>query len=439
VNSIGLPAIERAQCESVLDVLFDVTNLGLTFGSELTRTGIFRATDAFAREALGHPELALRFAAMHSYAADVQLARFERATSGLLGDRRISVWENSAASLDESMRLVDQLFAAGEDTAERRRLAATLQLLNHTARRRTPDEPYDVYHSLYWPLGQPGHVTARARAITVHDMIPSLFPEFVTDEVIARQRAIIASIDTDRDWVICNSAHTKADFCDITSADPARVFVTPFAASREVFHPEPDAERVRATLQRHGIPGRGYVLSVCTLEPRKNLARLVRAFFALVEAERLDDVRLVLTGPAGWKSHDFYDSLGARPRLRDRIILTGFIPDAELSALYSGAGLFVYPSLYEGFGLPALEAMQCGVPVVTSRTSSLPEVVGTDAITVDPTDEDALAEAMFRVLDDSELALELRRRGLARSAMFSWPRTVAETVAAYRAMLAASS
>src|SRR5262249_44911396 len=94
-NSIGLPAIERAQCESVLDVLFDVTNLGLTFGSELTRTGIFRATDAFVREALGHPELALQFAAMHSYAADVQLARFERATSGLLGDRRISVWENS--------------------------------------------------------------------------------------------------------------------------------------------------------------------------------------------------------------------------------------------------------------------------------------------------------------------------------------------------------
>jgi glycosyltransferase involved in cell wall biosynthesis len=420
----------------MLNVLVDATNLGLTFDSALTRTGIFRASDRFVREALGHPELVLRCAAMHSYAGDVQLARFDRATGGLLGDRRTSVWDNPTVALEDAMGLVDRLLAVGEDTPEGRRAAATLKLLSRTARPRRPDECYDVYHSLYWPLVPGDRVKARARAITVHDMIPNLFPELVTEAVIERQQAIVASIDAHRDWVICNSAHTRADFCQITSVDPARVFVTPFAAPPEVFHPEVDSARIAATLAKHHIPDPGYVLSVCTLEPRKNLARLVRAFLAMVEAERLPDLRLVLTGPEGWKAHELFDALGARPALGGRIILTGFVPDEDLSALYSAAGLFVYPSLYEGFGLPALEAMQCGVPVVTSRTSSLPEVVGADAITVDPTDEDALAEAMLRVLRDPGLARELRRGGLARSSTFSWSRTVTETVAAYRVMLA---
>ncbi|MGH7266159.1 MAG: glycosyltransferase family 4 protein, partial [Candidatus Rokuibacteriota bacterium] len=127
-----------------------------------------------------------------------------------------------------------------------------------------------------------------------------------------------------------------------------------------------------------------------------------------------------------------------QPGLRERVVLTGFVPDDDLSALYSGARVFVFPSLYEGFGFPALEAMQCGIPVITSRTGSLPEVVGADAVTVDPTDEVALSQAMLDVLRDPEEAARLGRRGLARSKAFSWARTVAETVQAYRTMLAAS-
>ena len=423
----------------MLNVLYDVTNLGLTFGSELTRTGIFRASDRFIREALCHPELVLRFAAMHPYTSEVQLARFDRATGGLLGPRRISVWHSASTSLPEAVDLVDRLLDVGEDSAEGRRIAATLKLANQLARPRTPDATFDVYHSLYWPLVAPGRLRARARVITVHDMIPCLFPDLVTDEVIRKQQAIVAGIDRDRDWVICNSACTKTDFCALTSVDPARVFVTPFAASRDVFRPEPDPARIATVLEKYGIPDPGYVLSLCTLEPRKNLARLVRVFFALVEAERLPDVRLVLTGPAGWRSEELLQTLGARPGLRERIIVTGFVADEDLAALYSGAAVFVYPSLYEGFGLPALEAMQCGVPVVTSRTSSLPEVVGPDALTVDPVDEDALSQAILRVLRDRELARELRHRGLARSATFTWARTVSDTIAAYRVMLAAAS
>jgi glycosyltransferase involved in cell wall biosynthesis len=230
----------------------------------------------------------------------------------------------------------------------------------------------------------------------------------------------------------------KDDFCELTRMSPYRVFVTPFAAAPGIFRPEPDAARITAVLDKHGIARRPYLLSLCTLEPRKNLPRLVRAFSALVEEERWRDLRLVLVGPADWKNDALFASLDERPVLRERVILPGFVPDGDLSALYSGARAFVFPSLYEGFGLPALEAMQCGVPVIASRTSAVPEVVGEAALTVDPADEGALSDAMRVVLSDTALAAELARLGLERSKQFTWDRTVEATVQAYGVMLAGS-
>jgi glycosyltransferase involved in cell wall biosynthesis len=157
-----------------------------------------------------------------------------------------------------------------------------------------------------------------------------------------------------------------------------------------------------------------------------------------VEEERWRDLRLVLVGPADWKNDALFASLDERPVLRERVILPGFVPDGDLSALYSGARAFVFPSLYEGFGLPALEAMQCGVPVIASRTSAVPEVVGEAALTVDPADEGALSDAMRVVLSDTALAAELARLGLERSKQFTWDRTVEATVQAYGVMLAGS-
>jgi glycosyltransferase involved in cell wall biosynthesis len=178
------------------------------------------------------------------------------------------------------------------------------------------------------------------------------------------------------------------------------------------------------------------VLSLCTLEPRKNLARLVTAFSRLADNPSLGDVRLVLVGALGWKTESLMETIRTVGIPRDRLVLSGHVPDEDLSALLTGASVFAYPSLYEGFGLPVLEAMQCGAPVVTSNTSSLPEVVGDAAVCIDPTDEDALAQAMTDVLLDSTLAAGLRRRGLERARTFTWRRTVDETVAAYDVMLA---
>jgi glycosyltransferase involved in cell wall biosynthesis len=155
-----------------------------------------------------------------------------------------------------------------------------------------------------------------------------------------------------------------------------------------------------------------------------------------VDQDKVPEVHLVLVGPAGWKMEAIFATLEQRPELRARVTLAGFVPDADLAALYAGARVFAYPSLYEGFGLPVLEAMQCGTPVITSNTSALPEVVGDAAVCVAPEDTDALCEALRRLVTDDAWAAELRRRGLARARLFTWDRTAALTVEAYRRMLA---
>ena len=148
-------------------------------------------------------------------------------------------------------------------------------------------------------------------------------------------------------------------------------------------------------------------------------------------------MRLVLVGALGWKTESLLETIRTAGVPSERLMLLGHVPDEDLPALLTGASVFAYPSLYEGFGLPVLEAMQCGAPVVTSNTSSLPEVVGDAAICVDPTDESALAQALVDVLVSPNLAADLRHRGIERATSFSWRRTVDETVGVYAAMLAA--
>ena len=292
-----------------MKVLYDVTNLGLGFGTELTRTGIFRATEHLVRAVLASGAVEARFAAIESYASEVQLARFDRSVAGLLGGRIIPAW-TSGDGLASSIDLVDRLLAADALSAEGKRLSAELKLLNRAARPRPIAERFDVYHSLRQPLPAPDRVGARARAVSIPDMIPDLFPELTEERFVQQHRAIVGSIDMSRDWVVCRSACTKADICATTGMAAERVFVTPFAAARDIFHPERDGERVAAVCDRHGIGPRPYLLSLCTLEPRKNLPRLVRAFFALAADRRWRDLRLVLVGPTGWKA----EALFAEPR-----------------------------------------------------------------------------------------------------------------------------
>lgn len=216
----------------------------------------------------------------------------------------------------------------------------------------------------------------------------------------------------------CISAATRDDLERLFPASRGKTLVTPLAADPSFAEP----------VDRPGHPelAQPYVLAVGTLEPRKNLERLLDAWLQLEPAVR-DAHELALVGPRGWDDEAIVakaQAAGAR--------LLGRVSDAELRALYAGAAAFAYPSLYEGFGLPPLEAMAAGAPVLTSNRSSLPEVVGDAAVLVDPTSTDAIADGLRTLLTDRALAGRLRDAGRARAAQFSWDRTAAETLAALR-------
>jgi glycosyltransferase involved in cell wall biosynthesis len=211
--------------------------------------------------------------------------------------------------------------------------------------------------------------------------------------------------------------------------------VIPLAAGAE-FYEERNAERIAAVRAKYGVLPGPYILSLCTLGPRKNLAHLVRVFREWVRREPGMNANLVLAGGKGWEFEEILREVNEAGEVRGRIHCAGRIDDADLAALYGGAAMFVYPSLYEGFGLPALEAMQCGVPVIASNTSSLPEVVGAAGILVAPRDGAALQEAMRALLASPQRQEELRAKGLARAREFSWAKMMEQTVGAYRRALA---
>jgi len=229
--------------------------------------------------------------------------------------------------------------------------------------------------------------------------------------------------------IIAVSESTRRDLLAAYDLPSAKVSVVHEAADPR-FRPQPP-EALSAVRARHGLPER-YLLFVGTIEPRKNLVRLLSAF-ETVHAAGLTDGLLVV-GRRGWLCDEFFVRLEASPARR-AVLLPGYLPDEDLPAIYAAAQALVFPSLYEGFGLPLLEALACGTPVACSNTSSLPEVAGEAALYFDPTNTEALIGAVRRLLTDRPLQEELRRRGLAQAARFSWQRAAVETTAIYNSIL----
>jgi len=231
--------------------------------------------------------------------------------------------------------------------------------------------------------------------------------------------------------LIAVSAHAAAETTQLLGVPPERVDVV-YHGVDPAFRPLP-ADKVAAFRRRRGLPER-LVLFVGTLEPRKNLVRLVEAFARVRDGR----VGLVLAGGKGW----LYDELFARVEalgLSEEVIFPGYVMSEELPLWYNGATVLAYPSVYEGFGLPVLEAQACGTPVLTSNVSSLPEAAGDVALMVDPYDVEALAAGLNRLLADDLLRRQLRERGLAHAKQFSWLHTAQETARVYRRALAGAS
>jgi glycosyltransferase involved in cell wall biosynthesis len=262
------------------------------------------------------------------------------------------------------------------------------------------------------------------RLVTLHDTFPLSFPGHSTAFERLLYRLWLPLILPHLDGIITDSQNSKHDICSYLHIPGEKITVIPVASARH-FRLLPEAQ-VGPHLARYGLV-RPYILYVGSVEPRKNLLRLLDAYVQLRRS--LPQYRLVIVGARNyWKSSPLARAV-EHQGLQAQVTFTGYIPDEHLPALYNAAALFCFPSLYEGFGLPVLEAMACGVPVVTSSTSSLPEVAGDAALLVDPYNVDEIAAVMRSVLQDCELAHDLRRRGLARAAQFSWEKTARETIA----------
>ena len=263
--------------------------------------------------------------------------------------------------------------------------------------------------------------------ITIHDLAFLRFPHLLTDES-ARYYGQVARAVESADQIIAVSHSTAQDILELLRADPAKVSVVYSAAAPDCRPLTPDEVRQQRSLLK--LPER-YLLFVGTLEPRKNLPTLLEAFAPVWHRH---GIPLLIVGGKGWLFQDLFDTRD-RLGLEEGVGFVGAVPSAQLPYYYGCATCLVMPSLYEGFGLPALESMACGVPVVVSNVSSLPEIVGDAGLTVNPTDIDGLSAALETVILDEDLRRRLSRAGLERAGQFSWDRTARETLSVYHKAL----
>ena len=300
--------------------------------------------------------------------------------------------------------------------------------LDHTEMRTIPFPRLWTHARLSWEMARrppdillvPAHVLPlvhpRASLVTVHDLGYLYFPQ-------AHPWWQRLYLDLSTRWntraaahILADSEATKSDLVTRYNALPDKITVA-YPGRDETLGPVRDLAEIKAAKARCGIAG-DYFLYVGTLQPRKNLARIISAFAAL-KLENKPQPVLVLAGKRGW----LYDGLFAQVRrqgLEGKVLFPGYISDEDKAALMSGALAFVFPSLYEGFGLPVIEAQSCGCPVIASTTSSLPQVAGDAALLVDPHDVAAIAAAMQRVVGDSALRERLVERGFVNARRFSW-------------------
>jgi glycosyltransferase involved in cell wall biosynthesis len=284
-------------------------------------------------------------------------------------------------------------------------------------------ERFDLLHMTYVvPPISPCPVV-----VTVHDISYRLYPQYFPPRVRWMLSLLVPFSMRRAEKVITVSHSAKRDILDHYDVPESKIAVTHEAAAPH-FRRVECQETLAGVKAQYGIE-RDFVLSVGNLQPRKNIRRLVEAY-ASMPADLRNRYQLVVVGQALWQHSDIYQEVTDRGLLSD-VIFTDYVPEPDLVLLYNAATMFAYPSVYEGFGLPVLEAMACGTPVVTSNVSSLPEIAGDAALLVDPGDAAAISLAMARVLSDRELARHLSAAGVQRARSFSWERTALETLKIY--------
>jgi len=282
----------------------------------------------------------------------------------------------------------------------------------------------DIFHSPYEFLPK----TRKARTVvTVHDVSFLKHPDYFDPSFVELFTRRIRHIVKKADKIIADSHNTKKELAEFTGVSPDRVVVIHLGMD-EQFRPIKDREKLNEVAQRYKISG-PYILFIGAADKDKNLTRLTQAFAQLIPTH--DQLQLVFAGSMNWGFRQLKEQFASLSQ-ENKIVFTGFIDDSDLPALYCGATTLAIPSIHEGFGLPALEAMACGTPVLCSNTSSFPEVVGDAALQVDPYNLDEIAASLRNLVEDNQLRLSCIEKGLARAEKFSWDNTARQTIEVYK-------
>jgi len=264
---------------------------------------------------------------------------------------------------------------------------------------------------------------------TIHDLAFEHLPETFNRRSWMQLRLTVRQTARRAAHIITVSEYSRADISRTYGIAPQRITVTPEAASANFF-PVTNETELKRIRESYGIHEH-YILSLCSIQPRKNLVRLIEAYSCLRRVRpEVKLPQLVLAGKRGWLDSETFRA-AERSARGSEIVFTGYVPERDLAGLYSGAICFVYPSYFEGFGLPVVEAMQCGVPVIAGNRTSLPEVVGDAGLLFDPFDTQALVTALTKVIDDSEYRAVLSTKSVQRAQTFNWKTTAEMTLGAY--------
>ncbi len=280
----------------------------------------------------------------------------------------------------------------------------------------------DVFHSSDW-LQPPIRSKKTKKITTIHDMVVYLFPSSSHPRILANQKRRLKQVKKEVDLIIADSQNTKEDIIKFLQISSERIKVVQLAVSGQ-FKPQED-EKIKEVLNKYKIK-KPYILSVATQEPRKNIQKILDVFEDLSQNSQYksQQLQLVLVGKFGW---------GEGLRSTENVIWTDYVPEEDLIVLYSGCRVFIYPSLYEGFGLPVLEAMACGAPVITSKNSSMAEIAKDTAILIDPRSEGQMKKAIEMVLDlKLDNYQKMVNASISRARKYSWVKTARETLKLYR-------
>lgn len=418
----------------MIRVGFDVSFAAPRPGASVAVTGVGRVIERVLVNLMQLPELDVR--AVGCFQGD-----WNPVSTSILAERwTSSVTSNPKAAMPAYISRIGllrllaplQLYieSAGNETPATFPLDVCAKLLRRVvrcdAKMALSPKTIDVFCATFLPPPTLIHPSI-PRLVFIYDVYPARFPEDCGASACGTLQSTIKGLDFDRDVVVAISQFTKDDFCDLTQFPAERVVVAHLAAE-DMFHPVSNSSSIARVRGMYDLGDTPFVLSVSNPQPRKNLASAIQAFDRVVRDLPEWKGNLVLAGNArvGWGTEAINAEINQFPATAGRIRRIGPVSEADLPVLYSEALAFVFPSKFEGFGLPVLEAMQCGTPVICSSTTSLPEVTGDAALHVDPTDVPAIASAMLRLISSEQERDRLSKLGLEQASRFSWSKAAVQ-------------